>query len=125
MAKIREEVLCSVCGVECSNESFIDDATGDICCTECCFYDGNNDVYHKGTIEEHLAEICKANEVVEQTVTECLSWFERREVQAYSNGNRVYVMLENEDENHIEIAAAEIEYRANLWRELQEEAEEN
>lgn len=46
--------ICTVCGKVCfpDDECYSDHDTGDACCTECCFYDESNDMYHKGTIEK-------------------------------------------------------------------------
>ena len=46
--------ICTVCGTVCfpDDECYTDYETGDSCCTNCCFYDESNDMYHKGTIEE-------------------------------------------------------------------------
>lgn len=51
---LGDSEVCSVCGTVCfpDDECYEDSESGDACCTECCFYDESNDMYHKGTIEE-------------------------------------------------------------------------
>lgn len=51
---LEDSEICSVCGKVCfpDDECYEDGETSDTCCTECCFYDESNDMYHKGTIEE-------------------------------------------------------------------------
>lgn len=54
-----------------------------------------------------------------QEAEDCVSWFSSKGVKAYSDGEIVYIILDNEDETHIQIDSSEVSYRASLWNELE------
>lgn len=59
------------------------------------------------------------NEQLIQEAEDCVSWFESKDINAYNDGEVVYIILDNEDETHIMIDNSEVGYRASLWNELE------
>jgi len=53
-----------------------------------------------------------------QEAEDCISWLESKDINAYNNGEVVYIILDNEDETHIMLDNSEVSYRASLWNEL-------
>lgn len=51
----------------------------------------------------------------------CVFWYKSKDINAYNEDEKVYIILDNEDETHIMVDNSEISYRASLWNELEDD----
>ena len=57
--------------------------------------------------------------VLDQEVLDnAVNWYKHKEINAYRYGDSVYIILDNEDETHVNIDNNELEYRAECYCDL-------
>jgi len=49
-----------------------------------------------------------------ETILLALEWYEAYGINAYTSNNKIFIVLDNEDETHVEVSKDEIEYRSSL-----------